>query len=595
MGWVNFISQGLYFMSLKGREVMVVGCSNKFRGILAGSVLFFVLILSSAAFSASPFTGIYSGTSGGPGCEPGQFSAFVREDGTFNLVGHADLGAADFLTNFVEEGLVIGGDGTFATALTIFDGETPLNVTISGTFAPPSVSGTISDDAGCTGTFSGTKEAGTGPLSGPGGYYTGSSSGTITLDGVPDGTFSGTVTAIIPADGSGIMVHEIVIVQPGEPNDPLTIGGTIAVDAAGNFSEVLDDINVTGSINFTNATGSGTTSATFVEPEGTIVESGTFTMARQLGLPSIFENDVVVNIPGVGVKVLFNNNTSSTILHTDTAEAIAVGDVDDNEIDDVIVSFVSGSGPGGTGGTFISRNQTPLVLLDTNIAQEIAVGDFDGTAGDDLMLNSSAGLALVLNDGGIIPFISVPAEAIASGDVDNSGLDDLVLSIAGFGTVVLKDFTTLDILDASAADVLAVADVDNNGEGDVVASFPAGAGPGGVSGTYISRNQGALVLLDSNSASQIAFGDLDNSGQEDLLFDFGAVGLSFNLNDGAIISFVPVQPSAIGATDVDSSGLDDMIFGISGFGTTVLKDFATLEILDPTAADDVATGNIDGN
>ena len=379
----------------------------------------------------------------------------------------------------------------------------------------------------------------------------------------------------------------------------LVTGTQAAVRSSANYTmnkDVLDS-------------GGGSSSSANYQLDGSIGQSspvGPATSANFRNISGYFpalllnvvrgKNDLVVNIPGTGVTVLFNNNTSSTLLHADTAEAIGVADVDANGEDDVIVSFVAGSGPGGTGGTFISRNRTPLVLLDTNIAEQIASGNLDGAFGDDLLLNSgAAGLALVLNDTGIIPFVPAPTEAIAIGDVDNSGLDDLVFSIIGFGTAVLKDFTTVDVLDTDAANVLAVADMDNNGEGDVVASFPAGTGPGGVSGTYISRNQGALVLLDANSAEEMAVGSLDGADGEDLLIDLGAPGLFFDLNDTGLISFIPVSTSAIAIGDTDDSGLEDMFMSIPTLGTTVLKDFATFEVLDPVEAVDLATGNVDGN
>lgn len=153
---------------------------GRFRGFFSGSILFLSLVLGSTAFSAvSPFTGVYTGTSGGAACEPGQFAVLVQEDGTFNLLAHADAGVADFLTNFVKEGVVIAGDGSFATSATIFDGEDSLNVSIAGTFVPPLVSGTISDDSGCSGTFTGSRVTGSGPLAGAGGYYTGTADGTV--------------------------------------------------------------------------------------------------------------------------------------------------------------------------------------------------------------------------------------------------------------------------------------------------------------------------------------------------------------------------------------------------------------------------------
>ena len=308
-----------------------------------------------------------------------------------------------------------------------------------------------------------------------------------------------------------------------------------------------------------------------------------------------FNNDVVVNLP-TGVTILFNDNSSSNVLHPDTAAAIAVADVDGNGEGDVIASFPSGSGPGGTGGTFISRNGAALVLLDPNIADEIVSGNFDGAFGDDLMLNSGpAGLSLVLNDTGIIPFIPVPTSAIAAGDVDNTGLDDLIFAIAGFGTVVLKDFSTVDILDPGAADELAVADVDNNGEQDVIASFPAGVGPTSSGGTWVSQNQGVLTLLDTKTAEEIAVGDFDDNGPNDLLIDFGADNLWLSLDGTPPILFIDLPISAVGAGDLDSNGTDDMLFSFTGIGTFFLKNLVTFDVLDPGVAVDMTTGDIDGN
>ena len=97
-------------------------------------------------------------------------------------------------------------------------------------------------------------------------------------------------------------------------------------------------------------------------------------------------NDIVLNLPGSGVVVQFNDNSSASVLHGEPATAIATADVDNNGEDDVIVSFPAGTGPDANGGTYISRNQGALVSLDSKTAEHIAVGDVDGNGQQDLLL-----------------------------------------------------------------------------------------------------------------------------------------------------------------------------------------------------------------
>lgn len=190
--------------------------------------------------------------------------------------------------------------------------------------------------------------------------------------------------------------------------------------------------------------------------------SGSLLRINQINIPNI-SNDIVINLPGTGVSVLLNDNSSSVVLHSDTADAIATADVDSSGLDDVIASFPAGSGPDGTGGTYISRNQGALALLDGKTAEQIAEGDFDGNGQEDLLLDFGAdGLSLWVNDTSLIPLIPLSTVAIGAGDLDTNGQDDIIFSINGIGTVALKNFSTGEVLSPDAALGLATGNVDGN-------------------------------------------------------------------------------------------------------------------------------------
>ncbi len=80
-----------------------------------------------------------------------------------------------------------------------------------------------------------------------------------------------------------------------------------------------------------------------------------------------------------------------------------------------------------------------------------------------------------------------------------------------------------------------------------------------------------------------------------LFLDFDLDGLWVSFNEGAPFLLVALSPTAMAAGDMDSNGQDDLVFSIAGFGTLVFKNLSALEVLDSSAALDIATGNVDGN
>ena len=410
-----------------------------------------------------------------------------------------------------------------------------------------------------------------------------------------DGTDTGTV-----------MIKEINLAG-GLSNDPLQT----AIVSNVLFFQANDGVNGT-ELWQTDGTPAGTVMVENLNPLGSAAPTGISefqgdlyfaaddgTTGRELWKLSLSEpnNDVVMSLPGTGVKVLLNDNSSSVTLDSDAGDRISIGDFDDSGEDDVIVRFPLGTGPTNSGGAWISENQGALTLLNPNPPAQVLVGNFDGVAGDDRFLVSAGGLSLVLN--GVLPPIPITAlqpVTMAAGDVDGNGQDDVVLSFASAGTIVLRNLSVVDVLDSTPAGVLELGDIDGNGEDDIFASFAPGNGPGGTGGLSFSVNQGALTSLTTLETLKMTRGDFDGSGQDDFLLDFGgATGLVLLLNGVSAVPLGVLPVVAMASGDVDSSGQDDMFLSITGTGTIAFKNLTTVEVLDPGVALDLATGNIDGN
>ena len=91
------------------------------------------------------------------------------------------------------------------------------------------------------------------------------------------------------------------------------------------------------------------------------------------------------------------------------------------------------------------------------------MGDLNANGQDDLLFDFGVdGLNLWVDDSFAVPFIPLDPVALASGDLDDNGFDDMVMSFPGVGTISLKNFTTIDVLDAAVAQDLAVGAIDGN-------------------------------------------------------------------------------------------------------------------------------------
>ena len=173
------------------------------------------------------------------------------------------------------EGVNINADGSFSH--THFDGIS--TTVITGTFTATRVIGNYTVDGACAGTFSGTKEPATGPLTNAAGFYSGTLSGSVTAGGVNIGSMSGSVNIIGAPDGSSFVFASASGVIGGE-FQVAESGGPFTVAPNGDINAtLLDGTQISGSLNTTTLSASGTFSAAL---DGGAVHSGTWSVTRQI-------------------------------------------------------------------------------------------------------------------------------------------------------------------------------------------------------------------------------------------------------------------------------------------------------------------------
>jgi VCBS repeat-containing protein len=211
-----------------------------------------------------------------------------------------------------------------------------------------------------------------------------------------------------------------------------------------------------------------------------------------------------------------------------TALSVAVGDLDGDGIDDVVVGTAAGVPSQiyfGTGDRGL--DPAPATLADSSAANGIALADFDGDGDLDLVLANAGGALnrFFVNDGSG-SFASGGTlgtgntRDVATGDFNGDGLIDIAFANLGGNTVWSNDggggFTQTAAL--GTADSHGVASGDFNGDGRDDLVFANIRGPDTV---YLSQDNGGFASpaqINASDSADVLAADLDGDGDLDLAF-----------------------------------------------------------------------------
>ena len=297
-----------------------------------------------------------------------------------------------------------------------------------------------------------------------------------------------------------------------------------------------------------------------------------------------FANDLVVSFGDAGiVKGLWRwmNNSAWKKLHKIPGMAIAIGDIDDNGVDDVIVAL-----PGK--GTWRWMNNTVFLKLHNKVADVIVAGDLDSNGKDDLVLAlPGIGTWRWMNNSAWDRLHGIPATAIAVGDIDGNGVDDVIVALPGKGTWRWMNNTVFLKLHNKVADVIVAGNLDSNGKDDLVLALP------GI-GTWRWMNNSVWDRLHGIPATAMAVGDIDGNGVDDVIVALPGKGTWRWMNNTVFLKLHNKVADVIVAGDLDSNGKDDVVLALPGAGTWRWMNNSAWDKLHKQVVEGGASGNIDG-
>jgi len=220
---------------------------------------------------------------------------------------------------------------------------------------------------------------------------------------------------------------------------------------------------------------------------------------------SIQKDDFLGTWDGQGVYYR-NSDTDAWVNMASPATLITAGDLDGDEIDDIIGLWPT------QGGSWVKYSSSGAWAKLSSTAQHIASGDMNGDGRVDF-LGTWDGQGVFYRDSVSSAWVKMasPTDLITAGDLDGDGTDDLIGIWPAQGGVWVKYSKTgaWSKLSSTAKDI-AAGDMNGDGRDDLLATWDG-------QGVYYRNSMNGAWVKIATPADQVTCGDLDADGQADLI------------------------------------------------------------------------------
>lgn len=404
-----------------------------------------------------------------------------------------------------------------------------------------------------------------------------------------DATAPAVVSTLPPEGGTDVALTSPIVLQFSEPLDPASVNAS---------SVSLTDLGTPIQVSFA-------------------VVGSTVTITPQTALPrgralqvqvSPAVTDTLGNPLDQYFTLSFRSDPGrfalpSALAPTVTTEAMAIGDVNGDGINDVVLTSSVASDPSDQFGLFVLAGRadgtlSPPMRIGTGSLlgcwlTSVAIGDVDGDGRNDVVVGGNGCGAQVFHqaaDGSLVAsqFLNRAATAtLRIADLDGDGRADLVGVSGGSdivnvwhqnaaGQLVLQATPSLGV---TGAHDIEIGDVNSDGRPDLVVTINGGF-PG--QNVAVLRQQAdgsfkAPIFLAADptwGAFGVAIGDLNGDGRNDVVVTTGgnsptSIGVYYQGIDGTLGAMTQIatydSPMAVRVVDINNDGRADIVVSHQGW------------------------------